>query len=85
MMIDNQARQGDKDQEESGPADEGPDFGQGPESPEPGHPVGETQPTEGMPPRAYEEPQDIPPPRRQEDDEAQRTEPAGGQQDPESA
>ena len=52
----------DHDQVESGPADEGPSYGDRPSSPEPGHPTDQTQPMDGVPPRAHEEPQDIPPP-----------------------
>jgi hypothetical protein len=59
----------DKAQEESGPADEGPSFGERPDNPQPGHPVGETQPIGGMAPRVHEEPQDIPPPPRDETEE----------------
>jgi hypothetical protein len=62
------------DQVESGPADEGPSYGDRPTSPEEGHPVDQTQPMEGVPPRAHEEPQDIPPPPRRDDDEQERTE-----------
>jgi len=70
------------DQVESGPADEGPTYGERPSSPEPGHPVDQTQPVEGVPPRAHEEPQDIPPPPRREDDEQERTESSDGPQEP---
>ena len=70
------------DQVESGPADEGPSYGERPASPDPGHPVDETQPREGVPPRAHEEPQDIPPPPRRDDDERERTESPGAPQTP---
>ena len=70
------------DQVESGPADEGPSYGQRPSSPDPGHPVDETQPMEGVPPRAHDEPQDIPPPPRRDDDEQERTETSGEPQEP---
>ena len=53
----------------TGPADEGPSFGERPDNPQPGHPVGETQPIGGMAPRVHEEPQDIPPPPRDETEE----------------
>ena len=76
-MTENGAPQEDKAQEESGPGDEGPDFGEGPKNPEPGHPADETQPIGGVPPRIHEEPRYIPPPPRPDEDERERTETPG--------
>jgi hypothetical protein len=59
-MTENEAPREDKAQEESGSEDEGPNWEERPDSPEPGHPAGETQPIGGVPPRVHEEPQDIP-------------------------
>ena len=67
----------ERDQVESGPADEGPSYGDRPSSQEPGHPTDQTQPMEGVPPRTHEEPQDIP---RQREPEP--TEGSGDPQEP---
>jgi hypothetical protein len=56
--------------------EETPDFGERPESPDPGHPVGETEPHEGMPERGHEHPEDIQSPTGEEGEQENTTSPS---------
>jgi hypothetical protein len=56
--------------------EETPDFGERPESPDPGYPVDETEPQEGMPDHGHEHPEDIPSPTGKEGEQHDTTSPA---------
>jgi hypothetical protein len=78
-MIENEAPQ-PEDQEadeaiETG--EETADFGNRPESPDPGYPVSETEPHEGMPERGHEHPEDVPSPTGEKGEQGDTTSPAG--------
>jgi hypothetical protein len=52
------------------------DFGERPESPDPGYPVSETEPHEGMPERGHEHPEDVPSPTGEQGEQHDTTSPA---------
>jgi hypothetical protein len=68
---------------EEGPKEEGPDYGEGPGSPELGHRVGETQSVGGSPDEADLHREDVKRPPAAED-EQDRTQSSGSPADPES-
>jgi hypothetical protein len=77
-MIESEGRQPDDQEaaEDIETGEETPDFGERPESPEPGFPAGETEPHEGMPDRGHEHPEDIPSPTGEEGEQHRTTSPA---------
>ncbi len=56
--------------------EETPDHGERPESPDPGHPVGETSPEGGVGPGLHEHPEDVRQPSDEERDDTSTESPA---------
>jgi hypothetical protein len=67
----------DEPQEDIETGEESPDYRERPESPEPGHPAGETSPVGGVEPGTHEHPEDIRQPPGEERDETSTESPAG--------
>jgi hypothetical protein len=77
-MIDDETpeRDGQEADEDIETGEETPDFGERPASPDPGYPVSETEPHEGMPEQGHEHPEDIPSPTGEEGEQHDTTSPA---------
>jgi hypothetical protein len=78
-MIESETSQPEDEEAPEGieSGEETPDFGDRPESPEPGYPVSETEPHEGMPDRGHEHPEEIPSPTGEEGEQDDTTSAAG--------
>jgi hypothetical protein len=66
----------DTPEEEIGTGEESPDYGERPESPEPGHPAEETSPVGGVDPGTHEHPEDVRQPSDEEGDQTSTESPA---------
>jgi len=77
-MTENEAPQEGKDESAEGieTGQETPDFGERPESPDPGYPAADTDPHGGMPDQGHEHPEDIQSPTGEEGEQHDTTSPA---------
>jgi hypothetical protein len=75
-MNENDTPREEEAQEDIKTGEESPGYAERPQSPDPGHPAGETSPADGLEPGAHEHPEDVRQPSSEEGDETSTESPA---------